>query len=368
MKRTLKGGQTTYYAKYVDNEGKQRMRLAGRLKKDAESYLTDLKKERKDQREGYLKPAPDMKTTLRQWCVNWVETVDVRDHTRAEYRRLLLSDVGLVERFGDLPLGMLQRSDVRTWMAERASVGASRNTIRNALAPVRAALADALEDRKILENPAAIARRKGRRSAIPGKPPLRVTAHSPALVNKLVETADPRFRAILLLAASCGLRCGEIYGLRWNDISADNRIITVARSNNRGVISETKTDAGNRTVPLFASAREALLEHRIASPFTNPDDLIFPDALGNPAYASHANDREFQATFKAAGLPRRHFRFHALRHYAVSQLIEQGANIVLLSKIAGHSSPDITLRVYSHLMPTGASDAADKFDPVTIAL
>lgn len=52
----------------------------------------------------------------------------------------------------------------------------------------------------------------------------------------------------------------------------------------------------------------------------------------------------------------------------MSTLIDQGANIVLLSKVAGHVSPDITLRVYSHLMPTGAADAADKFDPIARAI
>lgn len=41
-----------------------------------------------------------------------------------------------------------------------------------------------------------------------------------------------------------------------------------------------------------------------------------------------------------------------------------GANIVLPSKVAGHSSPDVTLRVYSHLMPSGAADAADLYDPI----
>ena len=95
--------------------------------------------------------------------------------------------------------------------------------------------------------------------------------------------------------------------------------------------------------------------------------MIFGDEFGRPEYASHANDRQLQATFKKAGIPRRAFRFHALRHYAVSQLIEQGANIVLLSKIAGHATPDITLRVYPHLMPTGAAEAADMYDPLGIA-
>jgi integrase len=41
------------------------------------------------------------------------------------------------------------------------------------------------------------------------------------------------------------------------------------------------------------------------------------------------------------------FRFHDLRHYAVSALIEQGADIRLLQRIAGHANASVTLDVYS---------------------
>jgi integrase len=90
---------------------------------------------------------------------------------------------------------------------------------------------------------------------------------------------------------------------------------------------------------------------------------VFADAAGRPLYPERCSDH-LSTTIRAARLPVRAIRFHALRHYAVSCLIEQGANIVLLSKVAGHASPDVTLRVYSHLMPSGASDAADRFDPI----
>jgi hypothetical protein len=45
-------------------------------------------------------------------------------------------------------------------------------------------------------------------------------------------------------------------------------------------------------------------------------------------------------------------------------LIAEVANIVLLSRIAGHAQPDVTLRVYSHLMHDGVLEAADRFDPL----
>ena len=90
---------------------------------------------------------------------------------------------------------------------------------------------------------------------MPGRAPLRVTAPSPELVAKVLEAASPRFRAIVLLAASSGLRCGELYALRWSDLSDDARTLTVSHSNNRGVLTDTKTEAGERVVPVFETAR-----------------------------------------------------------------------------------------------------------------
>jgi integrase len=60
------------------------------------------------------------------------------------------------------------------------------------------------------------------------------------------------------------------------------------------------------------------------------------------------------------------FHFHDLRHFAVSQLIAQGANVLELARVAGHADPSITLRVYSHLMDDGLARAADCYDPLRL--
>jgi integrase len=49
---------------------------------------------------------------------------------------------------------------------------------------------------------------------------------------------------------------------------------------------------------------------------------------------------------------------------AVSRLIEQGANILLVSKVAGHARPSVALDVYAHLFDEGLAEAAERFDPL----
>ena len=69
--------------------------------------------------------------------------------------------------------------------------------------------------------------------------------------------------------------------------------------------------------------------------------------------------------WKSPGLSlRTTLRLHDLRHYAVSRLIEQGANIMLVSRIAGHAKPSVTLDVYAHLFADGIEEAAVKYDPL----
>ena len=49
---------------------------------------------------------------------------------------------------------------------------------------------------------------------------------------------------------------------------------------------------------------------------------------------------------------------HGLRHTHASQLIEAGVDIVTISKRLGHSSPDVTLRVYAHMFRRDDGKAA----------
>jgi integrase len=143
----------------------------------------------------------------------------------------------------------------------------------------------------------------------------------------------------------------------------DGRTIHVQASNHgNGLITEAKTAAGHRLVPMFGSVRLELLEQQAATRYGCPDDFVFCTPLGAPESPNGWLKREFYPAIKRAGV--QHFRFHDLRHFAVSQLIAQGANILQLARVAGHADPSITLRIYSHLMADGLSEAATRYDPL----
>jgi integrase len=75
--------------------------------------------------------------------------------------------------------------------------------------------------------------------------------------------------------------------------------------------------------------------------------------------------REFKPALARAGLEP--FRFHDLRHFAVSALIAAGADIKLLQAIAGHASATTTLDTNGHLMTARVQEAATRYDPLAVS-
>src|SRR5215217_1036258 len=90
-----------------------------------------------------------------------------------------------------------------------------------------------------------------------------------------------------------------------------------------------------------------LRTHKMASRFKQDTDLVFPSATGQPMNGRNLSRRGLEKALTDAKLDR--LRFHDLRHTFASLLIGEGLNVVFVSRQMGHSSPDITLRVYSHL-------------------
>ncbi len=192
-------------------------------------------------------------------------------------------------------------------------------------------------------------------------------------VQQLVEAAHNETAAALYaVAATCGLRRGELLGLRWSDLNFDKGQLTVQRTAHRikgegFVFGEPKTQAGRRTIRVGAFALNALRKQRTrqneqrlyAGPAWEDTGLIFTSGLGTPLEPARVT-RRFQATLAAVGLPP--VRFHDLRHTAATLLIEQGVAIKAVQATLGHSTIATTMDVYSHVTPTMQDSVAEAMD------
>lgn len=151
------------------------------------------------------------------------------------------------------------------------------------------------------------------------------------------EHSNPMLRWVVTIAIETGMRLSEIVELTRGQVDVQRRI---AR------LHDTKNGSA-RTVPLTLRATEAMTE-ALAHPARPADtDLIFFGEPGRDGQRRpYVFNRVWQRVLKATGL--RDFRFHDLRHEAVSRLVEGGLSDQEVSAISGHKSMQM-LKRYTHL-------------------
>jgi integrase len=145
----------------------------------------------------------------------------------------------------------------------------------------------------------------------------------------------------MLLTSHTTMRPKELKRLRWADLDAFDRLITVRRS---------KTDAGTRVIPLNDEAWNAvaaLKQRADAAGVYGADCFVFcrqwPRIDPERPMASWRS--AWRSLRKAAGMPKR--RYYDLRHQCVTEMLEAGVPEGVIREIAGHVDPAMT-RHYSH--------------------
>jgi len=93
------------------------------------------------------------------------------------------------------------------------------------------------------------------------------------------------------------------------------------------------------------------------------DDLVFPSKVGTVIDQSNLTKYQFFPCLERAGL--RRFRFHDLRHTFGSLLIQDGASLAYVKDQMGHSSIQVTVDTYGHLIPGADIAWVDRLDSKT---
>jgi integrase len=89
-------------------------------------------------------------------------------------------------------------------------------------------------------------------------------------------------------------------------------------------------------------------------------EWVFCSETGGLLDPDNLRKRVFQVLLKKAGL--RRIRFHDLRHTFASLLLQQGESPVYVKEQMGHSSIQVTVDLYGHLIPGGNKQAVDRLD------
>lgn len=146
-----RGGR--YIVIYSDPQGRQRRRYARTLSeaRDVKATL------RADVTSGEYRASS--KVTFADYGATWIKTYagrtarGIREHTRADYRKRLEQDA--IPFFGRMPLAAIEPQHVKQFAAHVSSRGVAANTVRLALAPVKALFTTAVEEGILRYNPTA---------------------------------------------------------------------------------------------------------------------------------------------------------------------------------------------------------------------
>jgi len=273
-------------------------------------------------------------------------------------------------------LTAIERSQVKDFLGEWSAKGElSRNTLRLMLCTLRVILNHAVEDGIIDHNPAEKLGRFTKTEKPKHQAEAMTRSEAEAFLTSAKDLCSDVY-PLFLMALRGGLRKGELIAVRWGDIQFGateddpNRYILVQRNFVHGKFTTPKSKKPRR-VDLSRELRRVLLELRdkrmlaamMAGRASIADDLVFPSKAGTVLDPNNLVHYHFQPCLEHAGL--RRFRFNDLRHTFGSLLIQDGASLPYVKDQMGHSSIQITVDTYGHLIPGANINWVDGLDRKT---
>lgn len=167
-------------------------------------------------------------------------------------------------------------------------------------------------------------------------------------VLDIAKQEYPDFYPLLITAIYSGMRRGEILGLTWDCVNFTKSTISVKHSMYKGKLTTPKTKNSIREIQVPSKLIKVLKQHKNFA-IENELNLVFTQENGKPLDADNLIKRRFHKILKLAEV--KQIRFHDLRHTYASLLISKDLNFKYIQKQMGHSSFEVTMNTYAHLMP-----------------
>ncbi len=364
-----RGGR--YVVVYRDAFGKQRKRAAGETLAAAKDVKAQL-------RANPVEDTAASRERFGPYARREIESYPGRtnkgitEETRNDYRERLEQDA--IPFLGHLPLGQIRQSHL-DGLAERVhSRGVSPNTVRLALAPIKALLAEAVRKGELRVNPAAGWRCRYTQTVEEYDEDGNIVEEQVKALTgdelaRLVGEIPEEWRLFYVFLAQTGLRISEAIELRWKDVNLAARTFKVSRRFYRGRVGGPKSKYGRRTVKLSATMASALA----ARADGDTSGLVFRSAEGQRLDQSNIMGRVLKPAAVRAGLGQwvitakgkraeTWVGHHTFRHTCATLLFVSGWNAKQVQVWLGHHSPAFTLATYVHLLPEDLPEPPEAFE------
>lgn len=257
----------------------------------------------------------------------------------------------IVPNWGNYQLRHVRTVEVESWLQRLPVAKSTCAKIRNVMSVL---FNHACRYEFFDRNPIRLVRQSAKRKAAPN-------VLTPDEIRSLIDVLDTREKALVLLAASTGLRQSDMFGLKWRDIDFGLKAINVTRSIVYGVVGSCKTESSQKPIPAHPLLLEALATWRQQQPYRQPDDWVFASKRrrGRKPIWGQAILRKFiRPKAQALGIQKR-FGWHTFRHTYSTLLGSVGTEFKVMQELLRHSSLRSTLDVYTQALTASKQAAQD---------
>ena len=338
-----------YQASYLGEDGRRHLApVTFDTRGDADAWLSMRRAELEEHRWRPPDPREIETPTLREFASTWIENRRTRDGQPLKPRTMdlygALLDKQILPALGDKRLADITADDVDDWYAALLPNAPTRRSHTYALLSSIMRSASTGRRAVISESPCRVEHPAVVRRAFQPKPA------TPEQIAIIVANMPEKYQALILLAAWCGLRWGEVSELRRRDLDLASMTVRVERAvvwrKGQPTVGTPKSRAGVRTIALPPNLRSALRRHLAEHALPGSEGLLFPNATRTGHLHVNTLSKTYHRARRIAGRP--DLRVHDLRHSAATMAAQAGATLAELMTRMGHSTAKAAL-VYQHV-------------------
>lgn len=238
----------------------------------------------------------------------------------------------LIPKWAKVPVDSINAERVNQWVGEKELSHLSPVTIRNIVRTLQFALGRKFGKGKI-NYPSQVEEEQEAR------------CFTSAEVAAIMAAASGTHKVLFTLAAESGMRAGELYGLRVEDIDFERSIVKVRRSMWEGAAQAPKSTNACRAIDVQPYVTEMLKAHLAG----RTEGLVFMSRRRTPLRNTTIVGKHLHPLLRRLNLARG--GMHAFRHFRVSFLVQNETPVEIIKKWIGHGSEEM-IRLYTHLHPT----------------
>lgn len=359
-KRRRSNGQGTIYqvnGKWIAQISYYKDGKLKRPKRTCDKHSDAVVKLAELQKEASQLDLDEQHHTVESYLNEWLE--DVKNGGRAKNTFKSYNGVArkhIIPHIGRVLLRKLKASKIRNMIKTLQSANVGTRQIELAYIVLNAALNVAYKEDIILKNPCLSV----------SKPTHKIRDSIPFTMEErgkiFAEAEGTFFYPMYRFMLATGMRSTELFGLHWSDIDYDSGTIHVQRKYLSGEYGELKSKYSDRFLDLTPGIIKLLEMQKelLKKKGFHKNEYVFCGIRGGHLNSNTFSQQFWNPLLERAGVNAR--GMHHLRHTFASELLADNADLLVVSKLLGHSSPAITLDFYAHVMPPKRSQVANKID------